>query len=243
MAPKSMKRQGGRPCSVCTHPQLGEIDAMILDHKSDPKVAEAFQLNKAAIQNHRTKHLPITLANTIADLDAVATAPIKMALAKQSERLSFQQARYEAMRVILEERGIDMADVPGGRSGMLARTFKQIGSGDSAEKVEEYKVDAALLKEFRELEKQISEELGQYQREAGTHQQTGPLVVIIKPTIGVNMNQRELPVAQVLEHPEGAPKYLSPASSDVIDAELIEEGETLDTDEVEGARGNKGTWF
>ena len=239
MTPKILKRKGGRVCQVCSHPDIDKIDEDILARLSDPKVAAKYQLHRAAIQNHRTKHLPIKLADTIAALDEKEKAPLALALAKQGERLRFQQDRYDRMRVILEERGEEMAGVAGGRSGMLARTYKQIGSGDTAEVREEYKVDAAFLKEFRELEKQISEELGQYKREHDSGSNSGPKVIVFKPQIGVAFGPRELPVAQVLEHPDGKPQgYLSPASDElpILDAEPEPNPEVVDDVESDGER-------
>jgi hypothetical protein len=55
-----------------------------------------------------------------------------------------------------------MQDVPGGRTGLLVRTIKSIGSGEKATTVEEFAVDTGLLREIRELELQVSKELGQF---------------------------------------------------------------------------------
>src|SRR6185436_18370924 len=56
----------------------------------------------------------------------------------------------------------EMQAVAGGETGLLVRTFKSIGSGEYAEKVEEYRFDAALVREERELAKQAAQECGQW---------------------------------------------------------------------------------
>lgn len=68
----------------------------------------------------------------------------------------------------MSERADDMADVLGGSSGLLVRQVKQIGSGESSRIVEEYKLDTELLAEFREHEKQMAIELGQWEEVAQT---------------------------------------------------------------------------
>lgn len=71
---------------------------------------------------------------------------------------------WRRMQQVVEDRAADpdMANAPGGSTGLLVRKFKMIGSGDSATMVEEYEFDAALLKELREHEKQAAQELGQW---------------------------------------------------------------------------------
>jgi hypothetical protein len=55
-----------------------------------------------------------------------------------------------------------MKGVPGGTTGLLVRTYKTLGSGESQRVVEEFTVDVALLKELREHEKQAAQELGHW---------------------------------------------------------------------------------
>ena len=95
---------------------------------------------------------------------ALKAAPI---LAVRESRLARLDDRARRMDIVMEDRAKDMDGVPGGTSGLLVRRLKSIGSGDSAQVVEEYEVDRALLAEFREHEKQAAIELGQWQ-EAGT---------------------------------------------------------------------------
>ena len=57
-------------------------------------------------------------------------------------------------------------EIPGGDTGLVVEEIKGIGSGEAFRTVYEYKTDAALLRELREYNKQVSQELGQW-AEAG----------------------------------------------------------------------------
>jgi hypothetical protein len=72
--------------------------------------------------------------------------------------------RRQLLLQIVAERAADpsRAGVPGGRTGLLVRQVKQIGSGAAAREVEEYELDAALLRELRAHEEQAARELGQW---------------------------------------------------------------------------------
>jgi len=76
---------------------------------------------------------------------------------------SFARIRAKARRIgLLEqiriERGqdVNIQEVPGGKTGLLVREYK--GHSD----LPVYKIDAALLKEIRDLEREIAIELGQW---------------------------------------------------------------------------------
>ena len=73
-------------------------------------------------------------------------------------RVQALQDRWDRMRKLIHERGIEMADVAGGWStGLLVRDYK--GKEATAEI---YKVDTALLAELHAQERQAAEELGQW---------------------------------------------------------------------------------
>jgi hypothetical protein len=172
------------------------IDLMMQGKKGcDAEVARLAGVSRQAVFEYRRRHFAkaVELAGKIARAEAIEAgegddvtaimarqAPIVKdvagalpILAVRDNRLAAQQDRHNRMRLVMEERAADMAEVPGGKSGLLVRQIKQIGNGDSAREVEEYKLDAGLLSEFREHEKQIAQELGQWQE--GT---SGPAVAI-----------------------------------------------------------------
>lgn len=71
-----------------------------------------------------------------------------------------------------------MKDVPGGNTGLLVRTTKGIGSGDTFQIVDEYAVDTGLLRELREHEKQAAQELGQWIDKSEVEQTTKAYVTV-----------------------------------------------------------------
>lgn len=81
-------------------------------------------------------------------------------------RVTAMESRWMLLRQIIDERAKDpdMAHVPGGTTGLLVMTVKQIGNKENFQVVREYRVDRELLAEMRELERQCAEDLGQFSR-------------------------------------------------------------------------------
>lgn len=65
---------------------------------------------------------------------------------------------------IVTERAADplLADVPGGKTGLIVRQLKQVGAGRDAQMVEEYAVDTGLERAIRANMQQAAQELGQW---------------------------------------------------------------------------------
>lgn len=80
-------------------------------------------------------------------------------LARRAVRIRQKMERHALLKQIISERGdhVDMQDAPGGKTGLLALDYK----GKDADRAV-YKLDAALLKEMRDLEREIAVELGQW---------------------------------------------------------------------------------
>ncbi len=99
----------------------------------------------------------------------------KASIRDLNERIREYQSRWGKMRTVIEERAAaeEMQVAAGGKTGLLVRTLKSIGSGENATTVEEFAVDTGLLRELRELELQVSKELGQYE-ERHKHEHSGP---------------------------------------------------------------------
>ena len=89
-------------------------------------------------------------------------------------RVTALEDRWNRLRTIITERGADpdMQSVPGGKTGLLVVTFKQLGGGENAQIVREYRVDTELLKEIRATEQQAAEELGQWTTRKETYNQS-----------------------------------------------------------------------
>lgn len=85
-------------------------------------------------------------------------------IANLENRLDALGDRWRRMKRIIEERSRspEMANVPGGQTGLIVHQVKGVGKGEDFQIVDEYVVDTGLLKEMREHEKQAAQELGQW---------------------------------------------------------------------------------
>lgn len=119
----------------------------------DPEYTRAFKDAQAEAME-RLRHEAEKRADKIHALE----------ISKVDARIEALQSRWNQLRQgveqIIQERGADMADIPGGRSGLLCRDYK--GKDATAEV---YKIDpgiVGLLGELRAHEKQAAEQLGQW---------------------------------------------------------------------------------
>ncbi|MBV8071739.1 MAG: hypothetical protein JO270_17645 [Acidobacteriaceae bacterium] len=81
------------------------------------------------------------------------------------------------MEAVIEARGKDPEHqkAPGGDQGIQVRTIKGTGGGDNFVRVEEYEVDTGLLKEYREYQKQLAQEKGDWTEK---HEHSGEIVKV-----------------------------------------------------------------
>ena len=112
-------------------------------------------------------------------------------LARRAVRLREKMERHALLKQIISERAghVEMQDAPGGKTGLLALDYK----GKDADRAV-YKLDAALLKEMRDLEREIAIELGQWteKREltgAGGEPLLDPLVAALEKAYGNGKQQ------------------------------------------------------
>jgi len=101
-------------------------------------------------------------------------------IADRTIRVFALRDRWRRLQTVIEERAkaLEMAGAPGGKTGLLCRRLKMIGSGKNAEVVEEYEVDPTLLREMRAHEEQAAKELGQWV-EKGQVEVTGPVTEVL----------------------------------------------------------------
>lgn len=114
-------------------------------------------LGAVGAENIKKPQIQKTIADHRAKLETRAIADLQ-------RRVDGYDKRRGELLTIVAERSVstDYTKIPGGRTGWLVRTVKQIGGGDHAERVEEYAFDAGLHRELRELEKQAAQDLGQW---------------------------------------------------------------------------------
>src|SRR6187399_566616 len=92
----------------------------------------------------------------IADLILNAKATVmERGIAVKQNRIDALDERWRLLQQIIAERAADpdMQHIPGGKTGLLVHTTKAIGVGQSQQIIDEYTIDAVLLREAREHEK------------------------------------------------------------------------------------------
>jgi phage terminase small subunit len=134
------------------------------------------------------KTLSVTVADLlgnprIAEAIAEARAAIKAeGIACLEARITSQNARWRDLQAVVAARAeaYDGA-APGASTGLLARTYKQVGMGQAARLVEEWTVDTGLLAELRQLEQHTAKELGQWtERNELTGKGGAPLLIRVE---------------------------------------------------------------
>ncbi len=98
------------------------------------------------------------IARRIGDLAA------RHAIARRERRIRALNDDWLGLERVVAARAADPEHrkAPGGDTGLLVRRIKSIGSGDNAREVEEFELDAVLLRERLELAKQAAIETGQW---------------------------------------------------------------------------------
>ena len=102
-------------------------------------------------------------ARVDSNVEEIRKKVLSHGIADLVQRVKRLDKRWNAIDRLIAARGMSLRDVPGGETGLLCKEQKVLGGGEFSEVVDVYKVDAALLKEERELAKQASIELGQWQ--------------------------------------------------------------------------------
>ena len=88
---------------------------------------------------------------------AICERVIAREISRRTARVDQLQDVLDRIRVIVEERAVDMVDVPGGGSGLLFRDFKGKDAGTPV-----YRFDAAIVNKLNETLRQAAQEMGQW---------------------------------------------------------------------------------
>lgn len=143
--------------------QKREIAAKMLaeDRQTDEAVAEVAGVVRETIV--AWKRVPEFAARVNEHVEAYKDACMTMGIADKRHRVGIYADTLERLQTVIEERAAAYADVPtGGKTGLLVKTVKAIGKGDTFQVVEEYAVDTGMLAEMRATMKQAAQELGQW---------------------------------------------------------------------------------
>lgn len=135
-------------------------------------------------------------------IDAYRAKIERAGIAYLQTRVDGYNERRNLLLQVIAERSQhdDYDDVPGGKTGLLVHSVKQIGGGPTAERVDEFAVDTGLLRELRELEKQAAQDLGQWsEKREVTGQDGGPIQIMPRVDLS-NLTDDELDLyAQLTE--------------------------------------------
>jgi hypothetical protein len=114
---------------------------------------------------------------------ALQATMLRHAVAKRHKRLATLDRLHTKALGVIESRADEMdGEAPGAETGLLVKTFKQIGQGPGAQMVTEYAVDTALMREIRAIEEQAAKELGQWEEKQAV---TGS--VAVRRYIGIDV--------------------------------------------------------
>jgi len=111
---------------------------------------------------------------------AITRSNVHLAITDREVRLEdYNQIRSKLLQVMRERAAHpDFQNTPGGKTGTLVKTLKQVGSGRNSQLLEEFSVDTALLRELRETHKQAAIELSQWsEKKEVTGKDGGPITI------------------------------------------------------------------
>lgn len=165
------------------------------DEQTDQAIADACKVHKVTLE--RWKQHPEFSARVQEHRDTWRTEIKARGIADRQNRIDALNNRHERMQRVIEARAEELADVPGGGTGLLVRQAKLVkvytSNGDDKDEdgetlysakrdvvVYEYTVDTALLKEMRETEKQAAQDLGQW-----TEKQEHSGEMLVRQYVGV----------------------------------------------------------
>jgi hypothetical protein len=134
------------------------------DCLSDEKIAAEVGIGRSTLARWKIDRRFLTSVETIAA--AYAKRALKHGLARKECRLAVLNDLHQRMLQVIEERALspDLANVPGGKTGLVTKTLKGIGKGDDFQVVEVYEVDTGTIAKICDVQKQVAEELGQWVR-------------------------------------------------------------------------------
>lgn len=142
--------------------QTTEAAQLVADAELNyPQIAEKVGVARETLYNWRQK--PEFLARVREHVEEFREHVRRRGIADRERRVDALHDRWRKLQKIIEARALAYAkDAHGADTGLLCQTIRWEGKGDDARAVIEYELDAALLRELREHEKQAAQELGQW---------------------------------------------------------------------------------
>jgi hypothetical protein len=112
----------------------------------------------------RRFHSQAVLARRLISRDVPGDSEGSGAVVDRQARVRALDDRWERLQRLMRERGADpsLDGVAGGTTGLIVRRVRSVGSGDNARLVVEHELDTGLLNAMLAHEKQVAQELGQW---------------------------------------------------------------------------------
>jgi DNA-binding XRE family transcriptional regulator len=149
------------------------------DRLTDATIAKRVGVSRTTL--HTWKQHPEFSAKITEHYNELIERARRRGIARLDRRMDAYEDRHKRMSALLRERAKDMkGEVAGGGTGTMVRTPKRVEilittvvvdedgeqvskeSTTTREELYEYQFDAALLRELRELEKQVAQDTGQW---------------------------------------------------------------------------------
>lgn len=111
------------------------------DHLSDEKIAVEVGISRRTLARWKVDRKFVARVEQITT--AYADSVLRHGLARKTRRLAVLNDLHEKMLQVITERASDpeLAEVPGGKTGLVTKTLKGIGKGHDFQVVEVYQVD------------------------------------------------------------------------------------------------------
>jgi len=132
------------------------------DSLSIPQIAQKLGTSDSSID--RWKKVPEFQARIHETLAAFRAKALECGLARKQRRLAVLSSLCDRLLLIVTERGAspEKKSVPGGSTGLVKVTWKQLGTSDQRQLVTEYRANTALSAEIRLTLKQVAREVRKY---------------------------------------------------------------------------------
>jgi hypothetical protein len=124
------------------------------DHFTDEVIAEKVGISRATLARWKLK--PEFLAMVEQHSDVLTAQALKHGIARREYRVGVLQELHARMLDVVEKRRS-----PENTTGLLVKTIRTVGWGDSCRVVEEFIFDAKLARAILEFQERCSQELGQ----------------------------------------------------------------------------------
>ena len=140
------------------------------DELTDTEIAEKLGVTQRTLERWKRQDNFRARVNTL--VNVYADRFLEQGLARKGQRLQVLNDLHDRMLRVIAERANDpsIAEVPGGKTGVVTRMLKGIGKGDDFQIVEVFEVDTGTIREIRGVQEDVAKELGQF---ISKHELTG----------------------------------------------------------------------